>query len=143
MDLDAEMRKLQEEARRELAQREPAPELPPTPVPKPMAEAAAQVEAPVEEAPGVTLDPDVLRQAANLADKASGLKKLSWKAKLGWGAAALVGFLVAWELFLGKLVMALISVAVLVLLVVAILRVSGVIGPGSGDEDETGEDAKA
>lgn len=160
MDIEAEMQKLQEEARRELAARDeaeaPDPQLPPNPS-QPEKRAVADNPS-LAESPSSLLsqagamfeaartakqvaekvDPAVVKEAAELAEKAQGLKSLSMGAKIGWGIAALVGFVVTWNVLLAPLVTALIAIAILVLLVVAILKIVGFFDK---DEDEAKEDA--
>lgn len=170
MDIEAEMRKLQAEARAQLEAESQANALPPTPI-SPEKRAAAVPEPEVEtKEPSATdaiantaallntasgalaaaqtakeiaskVDPAVLKEAAELAEKG---KKMSLGAKIGWGVVGLVGFLVAWEFILGPLVAALIAIAILVLLVAAILKVAGFFDKDKdGDEDESDADKKA
>lgn len=157
MDLDAEMRKLQEEARRALERREAADaeaaELPPLPVPEAIRErdgepgAVAEVGSALAAARAVGelakgLDSETLgaaREVARLAEEARG-PGTPLLTKLAWGAGGLIAFAVLWELFLGPLVWAMAGLAFVVLLCIGLLKLFGFGRRTDAAEEEVGGD---
>jgi hypothetical protein len=145
VDIDAEMKKLQAEARKTLANRaeEAAvePQLPPTPIPEQLKAKTLELTEDLKaKAKAEVFKPEILLEATKLAETATEGSSLSIGAKIGIGVAALITFLITWELILGPLVMALITIAFLVLIVTGILKLVGFFDKDT-DED-TDEDTE-
>jgi hypothetical protein len=141
------IQKRQTEARKTLAARAEddaeavaEPQLPPTPIPERLkAKTLELTEGLKAKARAEVFQPEVLLEATKLAEVATKGSSLSIGAKIGIGVVSLVTFLIAWELILGPLVMALISIAFLVLIVAGILKLVGFFDKKDEDEDEADE----
>ncbi len=141
MDLDAELAKLQEEARRELATRRPAP----APSEEELtADSDPTLEPAAPELPPVPW-PDALRQAdrlrtglgaglGTLEGKAAQARRLPFKAKVGLAVVGVAAVLAAWHFVLAPLLSILLTVGVLALIVYALVHLFG-----SGDDADLDE----
>jgi hypothetical protein len=142
VDIEAEMQKLQAEARAKLAEdAAPEPELPPTPIPERLKAKSQALASDIEEkVKADVFTPGVLLEATKLAEKATEGSSLSLGTKIGLGVGGLLIFLVTWEFILAPILMALISVAFLALIIAGILKLVGFFDKDDEDSDEDSGD---